>query len=188
MPSKTRAAASPPPLPTGTLTFLLTAIDGSTRMWQAAPDAMRAVLARHGAILRQGIETHGGHVFKTAGDAFFAAFTTPWLALDAALAIQQALQAEEWPPLTPIRVRMAVHSGAADLRDGDYFGPPLNQVARLLSAGHGGQTLVSSVTCELCNDRLPAGVVLKSLGEHLLKDLARRQTIYQLGHSSLSQA
>ena len=175
-------------MPTGTLTFLLTDIEGSTRLWQAAPDAMQVALARHDVILRQGIEAHGGHVFKTAGDAFFAAFTTPWLALDAALAMQQALQAEAWPPQSPIRVRMALHSGAAELRDGDYFGPPLNQVARLLSAGHGGQTLVSSVTCELCNDRLPAGVVLKSLGEHLLKDLARRQTIYQLGHPSLPQA
>jgi len=83
---------------------------------------------------------------------------------------------------------MALHSGAAELRAGDYFGQPLNQVARLLSTGHGGQTLVSSATRELCHDRLPAGVVLKSLGEHLLKDLARRQTIYQLGHPSLSQA
>ena len=188
MPSITRADASTPPLPTGTLTFLLTDIEGSTRLWQAAPDAMQVALARHDVILRQGIETHGGHVFKTAGDAFFAAFTTPWLALDAALAMQQALQVEAWPPQSPIRVRMALHSGAAELRDGDYFGPPLNQVARLLSAGHGGQTLVSSVTCELCNDRLPAGVVLKSLGEHLLKDVARRQTIYQLGHPSLPQA
>jgi TolB-like protein len=108
--------------------------------------------------------------------------------LDAALAMQQALQAEAWPLQSPIRVRMALHSGAAELRDGDYFGPPLNQAARLLSTGHGGQTLVSSVTCELCHDRLPAGVVLRSLGEHLLKDVARRQTIYQLGHPSLPQA
>jgi TolB-like protein/Tfp pilus assembly protein PilF len=170
------------------LTFLLTDIEGSTRLWQGAPDAMQIALARHDAILRRGIETHGGYVFKTAGDAFFAVFTTPWLALDAALAVQQVLQAEAWPPQSPIRVRMALHSGAAELRDGDYFGQPLNQVARLLSTGHGGQTLVSSVTCELCNDRLPAGVVLESLGEHLLKDLARRQTIYQLGHPSLPQA
>jgi hypothetical protein len=79
---------------------------------------------------------------------------------------------------------MALHSGAAELRESDYFGPPLNQVARLLSTGHGGQTLVSSVTCELCNDRLPTGAALKSLGEYILKDLARRQTIYQLEHPS----
>jgi TolB-like protein/class 3 adenylate cyclase/Flp pilus assembly protein TadD len=179
---------TPAPPPTGTLTFLLTDIEGSTRMWQSAPDAMQTALARHDAILRQAIEARGGHVFKTAGDAFFAAFATPWLALEAALAVQQALHAEAWPPQTPIRVRMALHSGAAELRDADYFGPPLNHVARLLSAGHGGQTLVSAVTCELCHDRLPAGAAMKSLGEHSLKDLARRQTIYQLGHPSLPQA
>ena len=177
---------SPPP--TGTLTFLFTDIEGSTRLWQSAPVAMQASLARHDELLREGIESRGGHVFKTAGDAFHAAFATPWLALDAALAVQQALYAESWPPESPIRVRMALHSGAAELRDGDYFGPPLNHVARLLSAGHGGQTLVSSVTCELCHDRLPAGAAVKSLGEHSLKDLARRQTIFQLGHSALPQA
>ena len=188
MPSITRADASTPPLPAGTLTFLVTDIEGSTRLWEDAPEAMQIALARHDVILRQGIETHRGHVFKTAGDAFFAAFTAPWLALDAALAMQQALQSEAWPLQSPIRVRMALHSGAAELRDGDYFGQPLNQVARLLSTGHGGQTLVSSVTCELCKDRLPVGAVLESLGEHLLKDLARRQIIYQLGHPSLPQA
>jgi len=188
MPSNTRADASTPPLPSGTLTFLVTDIEGSTRLWQDAPEAMRAALARHDDILRRSIEAHGGHVFKTAGDAFFAAFTTPWHALNAALAMQQALHAEPWPPLSPIRVRMALHSGAAELRDGDYFGPPLNLVARLLSTGHGGQTLVSSATCELCHDRLPTGVVLTSLGEHLLKDVARRQTIYQVGHPSLPLA
>ena len=175
-------------LPTGTLTFLFTDIEGSTRLWQAAPEAMQAALARHDAIVRHGVETSGGHVFKTAGDAFCAAFTTPWLALEAALAVQQSLVIERWPAQAPIRVRMALHTGAAEMRDGDYFGPPLNHVARLLSAGHGGQTLVSSVTCELCHDRLPAGAAIKSLGEHGLKDLARRQTIYQLGHPALPQA
>jgi len=177
MPTPTLAS-----LPTGTLTFLVTDIEGSTRMWQAAPDAMQAALARHDAILRHGIESRDGHVFKTAGDAFFAVFSTPWRALEAALALQQALQAEAWPVLTPIRARMALHSGVAELRDADYFGTPLNHAARLLSAGHGGQTLVSAVTCELCHERLPAGMAMKSLGEHSLKDFTRRQTIYQVEH------
>jgi len=179
---------TPAPPPTGTLTFLFSDIEGSTRMWQAAPDAMQAALARHDAILRNNIEARGGHVFKTAGDAFCATFATPWRALEAALAAQQALRIEPWPAQAAIRVRIALHSGAAELRDGDYFGPALNHVARLLSAGHGGQMLVSSVTCELCHDRLPAGATMKSLGEHGLKDLARRQTIYQLSHPSLPQA
>jgi TolB-like protein/class 3 adenylate cyclase/Flp pilus assembly protein TadD len=187
MPSNTRADASTQPLPSGTLTFLLTDIEGSTRMWEAAPEAMRSALARHDEIVHQGVETHAGHVFKAAGDAFFAAFTTPWLALNAALAMQHALQAEAWPAQSPIRVRMALHTGAAELRNGDYFGTTLNQAARMLATGHGGQTLVSSVTQELCNDRLPAGVVLKSLGEHLLKDVVSRQIIYQLVHPSLPQ-
>jgi len=174
--------------PTGTVTFLFSDIEGSTRLWQAAPEAMQAALARHDAILRRGIESHGGHVFKTAGDAFFAAFDTPWRAIEAALAVQQSLQSEAWPPAAPLRVRMAVHSGAAEHRDGDYFGPSLNHVARLLAAGHGGQTLVSSVTCELCSERTPAGVTMRSLGEHTLKDIARRQSIYQMAHASLQQA
>jgi len=176
------------PLPTGTLTFLFTDIEGSTRLWQAAPDAMQAALARHDALVRNGVEARGGHVFKTSGDAFCAAFATPWHALEAALAVQQTLRSEAWPAQVPIRVRMALHSGAAEMRDGDYFGPPLNHVARLLSAGHGGQTLVSSVTCELCHDRLPGGAAIKSLGEHSLKDITRRQTIYQLGHPALPEA
>jgi len=176
------------PLPTGTLTFLFTDIEGSTRLWQAAPDAMQAALARHDTLVRRGVEERGGHVFKTAGDAFCAAFATPWHALEAALAVQQTLRAEAWPVQAPIRVRMALHTGAAEMRDGDYFGAPLNHVARLLSAGHGGQMLVSSVTCELCHDRLPEGAAFKSLGEHSLKDIARRQDIYQLGHPALPQA
>jgi class 3 adenylate cyclase len=88
---------------TAAVTFLFTDIEGSTRMWQAAPDAMQAALARHDAILRHDIEARGGHVFKTAGDAFYAAFATPWQALEAALAAQQALHAEAWPPQSPIR-------------------------------------------------------------------------------------
>jgi len=109
MPPTTRADASTLPLPSGTLTFLVTDIEGSTRLWEDAPEAMQIALARHDVILRQCIEMHRGHVFKTAGDAFFAAFTTPWLALDAALAMQQALQAEAWPSQSTIRVRMALH-------------------------------------------------------------------------------
>jgi class 3 adenylate cyclase len=83
---------------------------------------------------------------------------------------------------------MALHTGAAELRDGDYFGPPLNHVARLLAIGHGGQALLSEITHELCRDRLPAGTALKSLGEHSLRDLTRRETVFQLCHPELPQA
>src|SRR5947199_3410717 len=186
MPSKPRS--SPNALPSGTVTFLFTDIEGSTRLWATQHDAMRASLARHDALLRQSIEAHGGHVFKTAGDAFCASFATATSAVEAALDAQRALRAERWPEGAAIRARMALHTGAAEIRDGDYFGPPLNQVARLLAAGHGGQTLVSEITHDLCRDRLPAGTTLKSLGEHTLKDLARRETVFQLCHPDLPQA
>src|SRR6266446_3802909 len=180
--------SNPPMPPSGTVTFLFTDIEGSTRLWATQHDAMRSSLARHDALLRQCVEAHGGHVFKTAGDAFCAAFATAASAVEAALAAQRALRAEHWPEQAAIRARMALHTGAAEIRDGDYFGPPLNHVARLLAVGHGGQTLVSEITHDLCRDRLPAETTLKSLGEHSLKDLARRETVFQLFHPDLLQA
>ena len=167
------------------MTFLFTDIEGSTRLWATQHDAMRASLARHDALLREHIEAHGGHVFKTAGDAFCAAFATAASAVEAALAAQRALRAERWPEQAAIRARMALHTGAAEIRDGDYFGSPLNHVARLVAAGHGGQTLVSEITHDLCRDRLPAGATLKPLGEHALKDLARCETVFQLCYLDL---
>src|SRR5213593_4446846 len=186
MSSKPRS--SPPTPPSGTVTFLFTDIEGSTRLWATQHDAMRTALARHDALLRQCIEAHGGHVFKTAGDAFCAAFATAASAVEAALAAQRALRAERWPEQAQIRARVALHTGAAEIRDGDYFGPPLNHVARLLAVGHGGQTLVSEITHDLCRDRLPDGATLKSLGEHSLKDLGRRETVFQLCHPDLPPA
>jgi len=186
MPSEHRS--NPPPPPSGTVTFLFTDIEGSTRLWATQHDAMRASLARHDALLREHIEAHGGHVFKTAGDAFCAAFATATSAVEAALAAQRALRAERWPEKAAIHTRMALHTGAAEIRDGDYFGAPLNQVARLLAVGHGGQTLLSEITHDLCRDRLPAETTLKSLGEHKLKDLARRETVFQLCHPDLAKA
>jgi TolB-like protein/class 3 adenylate cyclase/cytochrome c-type biogenesis protein CcmH/NrfG len=186
MPSEHRSNLPTPP--SGTVTFLFTDIEGSTRLWATHHDAMRASLARHDALLRQSIEAHGGHVFKTGGDAFCAAFATAASAVEAAVAAQRALRAERWPEQAAIHARIALHTGAAEIRDGDYFGPPLNQVARLLAVGHGGQTLVSEITHDLCRDRLPAETTLKSLGEHSLKDLARRETVFQLCHPDLPQA
>src|SRR5690349_2443699 len=138
-----------PALPTGTVTFLFTDIDGSTRMWDRHAPQMRVALARHDALLREAIEQRGGHVFKTVGDAFCASFVRPIDALDAARAAQRALHHEAWPAPVAIKVRMALHAGNADVRDGDYFGQPLNRIARLLAAGHGGQVLVSRAAVEL---------------------------------------
>jgi adenylate cyclase len=176
-----------PSLPAGTVTFLFTDIEGSTRLWETQHDAMRYALDRHDKIVRDCIETWRGHVFKTGGDAFCAAFDNARDAVNAALAAQRALCAEAWPPETAIRVRMALHSGVAQLRAGDYFGPPLNLVARLLAVGHGGQTLLSESTHDLCRDRLPAGAAVTSLGEHALKDLPRRQEVFLLAHADLPQ-
>ena len=129
--------------PTGTVTFLFTDIEGSTQLWQRHPAAMPAALARHDALLRHIIEMNDGHVFKTVGDSFYAAFRTPVAAIGTALDAQLALLAEKWEDITPLRVRIALHTGAAEERDGDYFGSPVNLTARLLAAGHGGQILLS---------------------------------------------
>ena len=167
-------------LPAGTVTFLFTDIEGSTTRWEREPEAMRAALARHDALMRQAIAAGNGQVFKTVGDAFYAAFVRPTDALVTCLAAQRALAMEEWNVAGPIRVRMALHTGTPELRDGDYFGQPLNRVARLLGAGHGGQVLLSPVTQELVSGALPEGVNLRDMGEHRLKDLNQPLRIFQI--------
>ena len=169
--------ASPP---TGTLTFLFTDIEGSTKLWERNPRAMQEALARHDELLRRSIEERGGYVFKTVGDAFCCAFLTAPDALEAALDAQRLLLKEQWAESTPLRVRMALHMGAAEEREGDYFGPPVNRVARLLSAAHGGQVLLTAATHEMVRDQLPAGLSVADLGEHRLKDLFRPERVYQL--------
>jgi len=169
-----------PKPPTGTVTFLFTDIEGSTRRWDQESEAMKIALARHDTILRSSIEAHGGHVFKTVGDAFYSAFPVAPDALAAALEAQHGLAAEPWGEIGGSRVRMALHTGAVHEREGDYFGPPLNRVARLLSAGHGGQTLLSLATQELVRDQLPEGVQLRDLGMHRLRDLIRPEQIFEV--------
>lgn len=166
--------------PTGTLTLLFTDIEGSTKLWEAHPKTMRTSLARHDALMREAIANANGYVFKTIGDAFCAAFTTAPEAVDAVLNAQLALAAEPWPSETPIKVRMALHTGAVESRDDDYFGPPVNRVARLLGTAHGGQSVLSQPTYELVRDALPPQTSVKDLGAHQLKDLARPEQIYQL--------
>src|SRR5438874_440724 len=128
-------------LPSGTVTFLFTDIEGSTRLWEHDPQTMEVALARHHAILRSSIEAHHGHIFNIAGDAFCASFATASDALGAALAAQRALHRTDWGE-TPIRVRMGLHSGSAATDAHDYrSGQTLNRVARIMSLGHGGQIL-----------------------------------------------
>jgi predicted ATPase/class 3 adenylate cyclase len=174
-----------PDLPSGTVTFLFTDIEGSTQAWERNPAAMRTTLERHDALLRRVIESHGGHVFKTMGDAVCAAFHIPADALKSALAAQLALEEEPHGEAGQLRVRMALHVGAAEARNGDYAGSTLNRVARLLAAGHGGQTLVSQAVYDLIGDALPEGVALRDLGAHSLKDLQQKVQIYQLVHAAL---
>ena len=172
--------------PTGTVTFLFTDVEDSTKLWEGHPGTMRTTLARHDEILRRAIEAHGGHVFKTVGDAFCAAFSTATDALESALAAQRALLSEPWEEeIGALRTRMALHTGAAEERDEDYFGPALNRVARLLSAAHGGQVLLSLPTQELVRDHLPPGTWLSDLGEGRLKDLSRPERIFQLAAPDL---
>lgn len=166
--------------PTGTVTFLFTDIQGSTHLWEQYPDAMKAALARHDAILRQAIEAHSGYIFKTIGDAFCAAFGTATAALAAAMTAQHHLSTEPWGETGPLLVRMALHTGMTDERDGDYFGPTVNRVARLLSAGHGAQVLLSQTLYDLARDTFSEDIGVRDMGEHRLKDLARPEHIYQL--------
>jgi predicted ATPase/class 3 adenylate cyclase len=166
-------------LPTGTVTFLFTDIEGSTKLWERYPEAMQAAIARHDEILREVMDSGGGFVFKTVGDAFCVAFSSANHALEASLAAQRALLSEEWEQTGPLRVRIALHTGSADERGGDYFGPPVNRVARLLSAGHGSQVLLSTATQELVRDAMPEGAKLRDLGERRLKDLFRPEGVFQ---------
>lgn len=153
-------------LPTGTVTFLFTDVEGSTRRWADDEAAMAAALAEHDSILREVVSECGGVVFKHTGDGICAVFASPTAAVSAASAAQQRLA---------LPVRMGVHTGEATLRDGDYFGPTLNRVARIMDAGHGGQVLISQATAGLIDVR---GV---DLGEHRLKGLATPERICQVG-------
>ena len=163
-----------------TVTFLFTDIEGSTRLWEEQRDAMSVALAAHDAILRAAIAGAGGSVVKTTGDGMLAAFDRAESALAAAVEGQRALARQSWPTAAPLAVRMAVHTGTAEIRDGDFFGPTLNRAARLLAVGHGGQVLVSGATAGLAVDGLPSGGELIDLGERALRDLDRAEHIYQL--------
>ena len=172
-------------LPTGTVTFLFTDIEGSTRLWEEQAAAMGAALAMHDSLLRDAVEAAGGHVVKTTGDGLLAAFASPAGGLTAAVNGQLALDRGEWGPTGALRVRMGVHTGNAEARDGDYVGPTLNRAARLMAVGHGSQVLVSQATASLLDGSLPPQVELRDLGEHRLRDLARPERIHQAAHPQL---
>jgi predicted ATPase/class 3 adenylate cyclase len=172
-------------LPTGTVTFLFTDLESSTRLWEEHPEAMRAALARHDEILRAAVEAQGGAVVKWTGDGLHAVFASAEEALAAATAGQVALAAESFDETGPLRVRMGIHTGVGEQRGGDYFGPVLNRAARLMAVGHGGQVLCSRVTADLVRDGLPSAVGLIDLGEHQLRDLGQPERLYQVTHAGL---
>lgn len=172
-------------LPTGTVTFLFTDIEGSTRLWQEQPQAMAISHERHDAILRQAIESQNGYVMEIVGDAFAAAFHTALDGLQAALAAQRSLQAEAWGETGAIRVRMGLHTGAAEIAgDGSthyHEGyTTLASTQRVMSVAYGGQVLLSHTTRELLQNDLPVEVSLRDMGEHRLKDLRSPLHLYQL--------
>ncbi len=167
-------------LPTGTITFLFTDVEGSTKLWERNPEAMSRALSHHDELIRNAVEAHDGFVFKTVGDAFYVAFSTAAKAVEAAIDAQKSLLSEEWEETGPLKVRIALHTGTAEERGGDYFGPTLNRAARLLSAGHGGQVLLSLSTQELVRDRLPLGAGVRDLRVRRLKDVLGPEHIFQL--------
>jgi predicted ATPase/class 3 adenylate cyclase len=168
-------------LPTGTVTFLFTDIEGSTRLAREHPDRWESVRQRHHAILRSAMDTNNGYVFQIVGDAFCVAFHTTGDAVRSATKSQKDLHAEDWGN-TPVKVRMGIHTGIAEIqKDGEYHGYlAMSRVQRLASAANGGQVLISTAAQELVREDLPENVCLRDLGEQRLKDLIRPEHIYQL--------
>jgi predicted ATPase/class 3 adenylate cyclase len=174
-------------LPGGLVTFLFTDIEGSTAMWESHPRAMAWALERHDDLLSGVIAGHEGHVFSRAGDAFAAAFEDPARAAGAALQAQHLLSAEAWPEPVVIRVRMGMHTGTAQVRGGDYFGPTLNRAARIAATARGGQVMVSAATAELIRRHLPSSAHLAEVGEFRLRGLVDAERVFQLNDAELER-
>jgi predicted ATPase/class 3 adenylate cyclase len=168
-----------------TLAFLFTDIEGSSRLWEQHQQSMRDALERHDAILRDAVESSNGEVVKSTGDGFMAVFGLAVDGVSACLKAQDSLARAAWGETGALRVRMGLHVGEAAKRNGDYFGPTLNRTARVMSAGHGGQVLLTAAAAELVADQLPGGATLRDLGEHRLKDLGRPERVFQLVHPDL---
>ena len=171
------------------LTFLLTDVQDSTRLWEESPEQMAVALARHDRIIREAIREHGGEhkPARGEGDSHFAVFLSPVQALECALRIQRALAAEPWPDRTPISVRIGIHAGAVERRGGDYYGPTVNRAARLRAIAHGGQTVMSAVVADAAGDAADEDVTLRDRGRHRLKDLEEPLHVFEVCHPDLDQ-
>jgi class 3 adenylate cyclase len=175
-------------LPARTVTFLLTDIEGSTRLWETVPEAMEVALEQHNRLLTEVIGGHGGIVVKSRGegDSFFAVFASAVAAVEAAGGCQLGLNAEAWPEGATLPVRMGLHTGEVRVRGGDHIDyTPINRCARVKAAAHGGQVLLTKTTRDLVAGRLGGGFGLKRLGDFRLRDLAGPELIYQLTHADL---
>jgi predicted ATPase/class 3 adenylate cyclase len=166
---------------------LFTDLEGSTRLWEEHPDAMKEALARHDEILRDAIAAHDGHIVKGRGDGVHAAFAAARDAIAAAVDAQRGLSSKTWATTGALRVRMGVHTCEADYRDGDYYGTGVNRAARLMGVAHGGQVVVSLTSEELLHDGMPDGCALIDLGAHRLQDLSRAEHVFQLAASGLER-
>jgi class 3 adenylate cyclase len=171
---------------TAPLTFLFTDLENSTDLWEQHPEEMRLALPRHDEIMRAAVEQNTGQIVKTTGDGVHAVFESVVDGLIAALAGQRSVHVETWPEeIGPLKVRMGLHTGESQERDGDYYGPELNRAARVMGIGSGGQVLVSEVTALLLSGQLPSQVKLHDLGSHRLKGIAAPERIFQLLHPDL---
>jgi predicted ATPase/class 3 adenylate cyclase len=179
------AAAQLHPQASRTLTFLFTDLEGSTRLWEQFPRAMKDALERHDAIMRAAVERSGGQVVKGTGDGFMAVFPSAPDGASACLSALRGLESEPWGETGALRVRMGLHTGVAETRGSDFFGPTVIRAARLMAVGHGGQVLLSAAAAALIVDELPDAATLRDLGEHRLKDLGRPERVFQLVHPGL---
>jgi predicted ATPase/class 3 adenylate cyclase len=174
-------------LPIGTVTFLFTDLEGSTRLWEEDADAMRVAVARHDALLNDAIARHGGVVFSNMGDGMAAAFASAQQGIAAAVDAQLALSRESWGTTRPLRARMGLHAGDGTVVGGQYDSQPLNRCARLMAVAHGGQIVVSDAVEVLVRGSLPSDVGLVDLGEHRLRDLAQPMRVFQATHPRLAE-
>lgn len=174
-------------LPEGVVTFLFTDVEGSTRMFEEAPNSMLEALRQHDEVIEAAVKSNGGVPVRPRGegDSRFIVFANARNAVAGAAEMQRRIAAVDWPTPKPLIVRAALHTGIADLRGGDYYGSAVNRTARLRAIAHGGQTLLSRSTWELVQDELPEGITVIDLGEHSLKDLTRPEQVFQLNPDGL---
>ncbi len=164
--------------PSGTVTFLLTDIESSTALWERDPATMRDALAWHDSVVREAIERHDGYVFTTAGDSFAAAFADPIRGAAADVEIQETMSSREWDNISALRVRMGLDAGIAEERDGDYFGPPVNRAARIMSLAGGGEVLASHTAADLLRHHLEEGIRLEHVGERELRGVSLSESVF----------